>query len=114
MGSDERDNAESAVSVVLSTAGSKAEADRIAHALVERKLAACVNMMEGVRSVYRWKDQVEQAEEVLLVMKTTEGQLTALEEALKALHSYELPELIVLAVSRGSSSYLQWIRSSVR
>ncbi len=114
MGSEANDITDSTVSIVLSTAGSKDEADRIAHALVERRLAACVNMVPGARSVYRWKEQVEEAEEVILLIKTTEDKLAALEETLKTLHSYELPEFIVLGVSGGSESYLQWIRSSVR
>lgn len=107
-------NTDSTVSIVLSTAGSKDEADRIAHALVERRLAACVNMVPSARSVYRWKEQIEEAEEVILLIKTTGDKLAALEQALKTLHSYELPEFIVLAASGGSDSYLQWIRSSVR
>ncbi len=107
-------NADSTVRIVLSTAGSKDEADRIAHAVVERRLAACVNMVPGVRSVYSWKEQVEEAEELILLIKTTEDRLAALEEVLKTLHSYELPEFVVLAISGGSDSYLQWIRSSVR
>ena len=114
MGQEAEHDTGGTVSIVLSTAGSNDEADRIAHALVERKLAACVNMVAGVRSIYRWKDQLEEAEEVILLIKTTEGQLAALEETLKALHSYELPEFIVVAASGASDSYLQWIRSSVR
>jgi periplasmic divalent cation tolerance protein len=100
--------------IVLSTASSKDEAHTIARTLVERRLAACVNIVEGVHSVYRWQENVEEADEAILVVKTTEGRLAALEETLKALHSYELPEFLVLTVSGGSDSYLQWIRTSVR
>ena len=114
MGQEAEHDKISKVSIALSTAGSNDEADRIAHALVERKLAACVNMVAGVRSVYRWKDQLEEAEEVILVIKTTEDQLAALEEALKALHSYELPEFLVLNVEGVSDAYLQWIQASVK
>jgi periplasmic divalent cation tolerance protein len=100
--------------IVLSTASSKDEAHTIARTLVERRLAACVNIVEGVHSVYRWQENVEEADEAILVVKTTEGRLAALEETLKALHSYELPEFLVLTVSGGADSYLQWIRTSVR
>jgi periplasmic divalent cation tolerance protein len=100
--------------IVLSTASSRDEAHTIARILVERRLVACVNIVEGVHSVYRWQEKVEDEEEAILVIKTTEGRLAALEETIKALHSYELPEFVVLTVSGGSNSYLQWIRTSVR
>ena len=100
--------------IVLSTVSSKEEALRIARTLVEKKLAACVNIVEGVHSIYRWQDKVEDAAEVLLLIKTTEDSLAALEVNLKTLHSYELPEFLVLTPSQASDSYLHWIQSSVR
>src|SRR5579875_515413 len=84
--------------VVLCTCSSREEAMRIAQTLVEERLAACVNVLPGVTSVYRWQGQVETAEEVLLVMKTAEQRFSQLCERIAALHSYEVPEIISLAV----------------
>lgn len=102
------------IRIALTTTANREEADRIALALVETRLAACVNIVEGVHSVYRWKERVEQAAEVLLLIKTTEDKLSSVEQTLKTLHSYELPELVVLPVVGGSLPYLQWIQTSVR
>lgn len=99
--------------VVLSTVGKAEDAERIAHALVERRLAACVNVVAGVRSVYRWKGRVEEDEERLLVIKTRRDRFEALKEALVALHPYELPEAIVLAIEAGHAPYLGWLDESV-
>lgn len=99
--------------VVLSTAGSREEACRIAQALVERKLAACVNVTGPIRSVYRWKGTVEGAEEFLLLIKTTRAAFPRVREAIKELHSYELPECIALAVEDGSEPYLSWLAENV-
>ncbi len=85
----------------------------IAEALVERGLAACVNVAASVRSVYRWKGAVERDEESLLVVKTTRGALAALEAALAELHPYETFELVALVVAGGSRPYLDWIGDSV-
>jgi periplasmic divalent cation tolerance protein len=100
--------------VVLSTCGSREEAQRIAHALVERKLAACVNIVSGVESVYRWKGDVESASEWLLIMKTTSGAFERLREALVELHSYDVPECIEIEITDGSAEYLDWIGELVR
>lgn len=100
--------------IALTTAANREEAHRIANALVETGLAACVNIVESVHSIYRWKEKVEQVAEVMLWIKTTEDKLSALEQTLKTLHSYELPELVVLPVVGGSAPYLQWIQASVR
>jgi len=86
----------------------------LARMLVEQRLAACVNILPGARSVYRWKENIEEAEEAMLVIKTTAANVLLVEEALKSLHSYELPEFIVLDVDGASDAYLQWIQSSVR
>lgn len=85
----------------------------IAEELVRRELAACVNIVAGVRSVYRWKGAVEHDEESLLVVKTTRDALAALEEALAELHPYETFELVAVDVSGGSRAYLDWIGDSV-
>jgi periplasmic divalent cation tolerance protein len=89
------------------------QAERIADALVARELVACVNIVGGVRSVYRWKGAVEHDEEALLVMKTTRAAIAALEAALGELHPYETFELVALDVTGGSAAYLQWIGESV-
>jgi periplasmic divalent cation tolerance protein len=80
---------------------------------VEKKLAACANIMAGVESIYRWKGKVERAREVLVIMKTSATRLRDLEREVKRLHSYDVPEFIVLPILAGSKAYLQWIRDSV-
>ncbi len=95
--------------VVLSTCGSSEEAERIARALVERRLAACVNIVPGVQSVYRWQGAVEQVAELLLVIKTRRERFAELRDALRALHSYEVPECIALSSEAGAPAYLDWI-----
>jgi periplasmic divalent cation tolerance protein len=95
--------------VVLSTCASTEEAQRMARALVEKRLAACVNVMPGIRSVYRWKDAIEDEEEVLLLIKTSRGLLEELREEIERLHSYEVPEVIALSVVDGSERYLAWM-----
>lgn len=98
--------------IVLSTAGSRGEAERIAHTLVEAHLAACVNLVPGLHSIYRWQGAVESAEEVLLLIKTTAANLERVEAALRAAHSYEVPEFLVLAPESGSEAYLRWLLES--
>ena len=101
--------------VVLLTCGSEEEASRIARALVEARLAACVNILETpVRSIYRWKGRVERAAEHLLLAKTRRGRLKALEAEVRRLHSYETPEIIALPVTEGARAYLAWLEESVR
>jgi periplasmic divalent cation tolerance protein len=95
--------------VVLSTCGSAEEAASIARALVERRLAACVNIVPGVRSVYRWKGAVEEAGEWLLIVKSSQALFERLEEELRKMHSYETPEIVALPVVAGSASYLEWL-----
>jgi periplasmic divalent cation tolerance protein len=99
--------------IVLTTAGSEQEAGKIARHLVEQGLAACVNVVPHVTSVYRWKDKVEEAREWLLIIKTTAGVFAQVRQAISDLHSYELPECICLTVEDGSPNYLQWIAESV-
>jgi periplasmic divalent cation tolerance protein len=100
--------------LVLTTCGSLEEARSIAHTLVERQLAACVNIAPQIESVYRWQGEVETATEWLLVIKTTAGAFNQLSEVLSELHSHELPECIEIAIENGSATYLEWIGTSVR
>jgi periplasmic divalent cation tolerance protein len=99
--------------LVLTTAGSREEAQMIARALVERRLAACVNIIPRIQSIYRWKDKVDEAEEWLLVIKTTTAGFARLRTAIAELHSYEVPECICVAIEDGSEQYLRWIEESV-
>jgi periplasmic divalent cation tolerance protein len=100
--------------VVVTTCGSLEEARHIARAVIERRLAACVNIVPQVESIFRWKGEVETSNESLLVIKTTAGMFERLRAALKELHSYEVPECIELTVTDGSEAYLDWIGESVR
>jgi periplasmic divalent cation tolerance protein len=102
------------IRVVLTTSGLLEEARTIAHSLVERQLAACVNIVPQVESIYSWKGEVETATEFLLVIKTTAGAFDRVREALVELHSYEVPECIEISVTDGSEAYLNWIEESVR
>ena len=97
------------VMAVLVSAPDDASARRIARALVEERLAACVNLLPGVHSIYRWKGAVEEASEVLLVAKTRAARVAALAARVRALHPYELPEVVALPVADGSRSYLRWV-----
>lgn len=100
--------------IVLVTCANLAQARRIAQAVVKERLAACANIVRSpVESVYRWKGQVEKAREVLVLLKTTVKCLGELEKAVKRLHSYDVPEFVVLPITAGSSEYLSWLRQSV-
>ena len=100
--------------IVLCTCGTETEAERIAGYLVENRLAACVNLISPVKSIYRWENKVESAWEWLLVVKTTAEKFPAVRDAIRGLHSYEVPECISIAVDEGSASYLDWIGESVK
>jgi periplasmic divalent cation tolerance protein len=102
------------VVLVLTTVPDDASAEAIARTLVEEKLAACVNLLAPMVSIYRWKGGVERDTERQLVMKTTRALVPALEHRLKELHSYELPEFLVLPVDSGGDGYLQWVAASLR
>jgi periplasmic divalent cation tolerance protein len=95
--------------VVLTTAGSHEVAQKIARELVERRLAACVNVIPQIESVYRWEDKVETAPEWLLIIKTQAGAFEKLRNAIKELHSYDVPECIMLGIADGSAEYLNWV-----
>lgn len=100
--------------IVLTTAGSRDEAQKIASALVGRQLAACVNIVPGVDSIYRWQGKVEAAHECLLVIKTTAEKFAAVRDAIRELHSYDLPECVCLAIEEGSPEYLRWMEDEMK
>jgi len=99
--------------VVLSTVGTAEDAERIGRALVEGGLAACVNVVPAVTSIYRWKGKLEREQECLLVIKTRAERFEALREALVALHPYEVPEVLALPVVAGHRPYLEWLDTNV-
>ena len=100
--------------VVLVTAGSEDEAARIGHALVSERLAACVNVVGPMRSIYRWEGAVEDATEWLLVVKARAADLAALDARVRALHSYAVPEVLALPVYGGGAAYLRWLDEATR
>ena len=100
--------------VVHCTCPDAATADRIATALVDARLAACVQRVPGVRSTYRWEGRVETAEEVLLLIKTASDRLDAVIASVRALHPYELPELLAVEARAGLPAYLDWVVSQSR
>ena len=97
--------------VVLVTVSSESEAKTIARALVEERLAACVNIIPGLTSIYRWEGQVCEDRELLLLIKTQGEKVTALRDRIGHLHSYAVPEVIALSISVGSARYLDWLDS---
>jgi periplasmic divalent cation tolerance protein len=100
--------------IVLTTCADLEEAERIAHRLVEQQLAACVNILPGAQSIYRWQGKVESAAEMLMVIKTSADLVAEVELTIASLHSYEVPEFLVLPVYGGSHAYLAWLRDSLR
>jgi periplasmic divalent cation tolerance protein len=99
--------------LAFSTVASAEDADRIARELVERRLAACVNVVPGLVSTYRWKGKLEKDAEQLLIIKTRRDRFPALREALAAIHPYEVPELIAVPIEDGSPAYLEWLDAAV-
>ncbi|MEP7352817.1 MAG: divalent-cation tolerance protein CutA [Acidobacteriota bacterium] len=95
--------------VVLSTCKSQSEAEKIARHLVGQQLAACVNILPGIRSIFRWQGAVEEASEVLMVIKTRQDLFESLREELAKIHSYEVPEILALPIVDGSDPYLAWL-----
>lgn len=95
--------------IVLTTFSADGDAETLARTLVEERLAACVNILDGVTSVYRWKDEVQQDRERQLVIKTRSDRVDALRERVLALHPYDVPEFLVLPVAGGSDAYLSWL-----
>jgi periplasmic divalent cation tolerance protein len=102
------------VLLCLCTCPDAATAGQLAETLVGERLAACVNIMPGLRSVYRWQDAVQRDEEVLLLIKTTRTRYPALQARLPALHPYELPELVAVEVADGLPAYLRWVADAAR
>jgi len=96
--------------VVFITASSEDEAARIAKALVEAKLAGCVNIIKNVRSIYSWQGKVEDETEVLMIVKTQKSLFDSLMKKVKELHSYTVPEIIAMPIVKGSEDYLKWVR----
>jgi periplasmic divalent cation tolerance protein len=105
--------ATSTVRIVMTTVESAEEAARLGRTLVEERLAACATILPRVHSIYRWQGEIESSDETLLLLKTANEQLPALESRLKELHGYETPEFIVLGVEAGSQSYLSWLSGSL-
>ena len=102
-----------AIYLVYITTNDKAEARQIGTALVESRLAACVNIIDHMNSLYRWEGQIQEDQEVILIAKTTEENVPALEEKVKAMHSYECPCIVCLPVTDGYGPFMQWIREQV-
>jgi periplasmic divalent cation tolerance protein len=100
--------------IVFMTAANREEAGMIARALVEERLAACCTIAGDVDSIYRWEGTVEEAREVLVIIKTTNGAFPMLERRINELHSYDVPEIIATPVTAGSAAYLRWVEGSVR
>jgi len=99
--------------VVLTTCGNEEDAGALARMLVERRLAACVNAVSKVTSTYRWKGEIQQDQETLLIIKTTTARLAAVEKTIREQSKYDLPELIALPVNAGGADYLAWVKESV-
>ena len=99
--------------VVFITAPNKDEASRLAEMLVQSHLAGCVQILPGVESVYRWQERVEREDEVLLIAKTLKSKFEDLEREVRALHSYEIPEIVAVPLVCGSTPYLEWLSASV-
>lgn len=102
------------VLLVLTNLPDRAAALALARALIERRAAACVNVLGECSSVYRWQDEVEEAAEVPLLIKTTEQAYPALEQAIRELHPYELPEIVAVPLTRGLRGYLDWVIAETR
>jgi periplasmic divalent cation tolerance protein len=99
--------------IILVTAGSAENAETIARALVSERLAACVNVFSGLRSIYRWQGDITADSECMLLIKTVRGRFDAVESRVKSLHDYELPEVVALDVVEGSKPYLDWLLGAV-
>jgi len=102
------------IHLVLCTCPDRPSADRLAETLVQERLAACVSLLPGVGSVYRWEGRIERAEEVLLLAKTQASRMPDLVERLRALHPYELPEILAVEAAGGLPAYLAWVAAQTR
>ena len=97
--------------IILCTCPDKISAEKIAHLLIENNLAACINIVPGIVSIYKWKQQIETAQEHLLLIKSNMGNYQMLETTIKAHHPYELPEIVAIKIEKGLPDYLNWIDS---
>ena len=95
------------------TAGSKAEAQKIGNALIEGRLAACVNILDNMQSIYRWEERIQQDTEVVIIAKTTDTLVSALIDKVKSLHSYDCPCIVSLPISNGYPPFLDWVHTEV-
>jgi periplasmic divalent cation tolerance protein len=100
--------------IVLVTVASREDGERVADALVGEHLAACVNIVGPIRSIYRWQGKVCRDDEFLLLIKTTQAGYATLESRVKELHTYDVPEVIALPIAAGSAAYLEWLRQNVK
>jgi periplasmic divalent cation tolerance protein len=100
--------------LVLTNLPDRAAAERLADALIEKRVAACVNILAPCRSVYRWKEAMQHDEEHPVLIKTTAERYPALESAIRAAHPYELPEIIAVSIERGLAAYLDWVAAETR
>lgn len=103
-----------AINFIYMTAGSKAEAQKIGKALVESRLAACVNILDNMQSIYRWEEKIQEDSEVVLIAKTTEPLVSLLIDKVRSLHSYDCPCIVSLPVLEGYPPFLDWIHSEVK
>jgi periplasmic divalent cation tolerance protein len=99
--------------VILSTAPDEETAKRLAQGLIHNRLAACVNIMPGIRSIYRWQDSVQEESEAMMVIKSTRELFTQLEPWLRENHPYDVPEILALPAAAGSSEYMHWVKVNV-
>jgi len=111
MGTPSRKESAAQILVIMVTAANQKEALKIGKGVVRAKLAACVNIIPAVQSIYRWKGKVVKSQEVLLILKSTKARYDALEKAIKATHTYDTPEIIALPVKEGMAQYMGWVRS---
>ena len=100
--------------LVLTTFPAAGDVERFATTLVEERLAACVNILPPMRSIYRWQGAIEQADERQILIKTTGARLRELEQRIKAIHPYEVPEFVVVSMLKGSRDYLSWLAANTR
>lgn len=100
--------------LILTNLPDVARAEKLAHALIDSRAAACVNILAPCRSIYRWRDAVETAEEIPLLIKTTAAQYAKVEEIVCALHPYEVPELIAMPITYGLPAYLEWVATETQ
>jgi periplasmic divalent cation tolerance protein len=100
--------------LVISNLPDRASAEKLAHALIDKRLAACVNILSPCRSVYRWEGKIEDAEEFPVLIKTTRERYPALEAAIRAGHPYTVPEIIAIPLAGGLPAYLDWVENETR